>query len=171
VPSEVIAHEVYAQLSTPLLWRFVREMPGRGDAWASAVIDSLTRVCGTRLEALWKVRLTALEAPALAGWLASGSARLGDLLRNPENRDERLHAVPLLVLRNGEATLAPDEEFVLAAGDELLLAGRPSARRALGTTLFVPSVLEYVVHGRRVPASWIWRRLTRTPVTDAGSRR
>jgi voltage-gated potassium channel len=171
VPSEVIAHEVYAQLSTPLLWRFVREMPGRGDAWASAVIDSLTRVCGTRLEALWKVRLTALEAPALAGWLASGSARLGDLLRNPENREERLHAVPLLVLRNGEATLAPDEEFVLAAGDELLLAGRPSARRALGTTLFVPSVLEYVVHGRRVPASWIWRKLTRTPVTDAGSRR
>src|SRR3954452_9307374 len=28
VPTEVIAHEVYARLSTPLLWRFVRELPG-----------------------------------------------------------------------------------------------------------------------------------------------
>ena len=31
VPAEVVAHEVYAQLSTPLLWRFVREMPARGE--------------------------------------------------------------------------------------------------------------------------------------------
>ena len=84
------------------------------------------------------------EAPALGGWLASGSARLGDLLRNPEDRDDSLHVVPLLVLRGDEATLAPDGDFVLAAGDELLLAGRPGSRRALDTTLFVPSVLEYV---------------------------
>ena len=27
VPAEVVAHEVYAQLATPLLWRFIREMP------------------------------------------------------------------------------------------------------------------------------------------------
>ena len=75
------------------------------------------------------------------------------------------------MLRGGEATLAPDGDFVLAAGDELLLAGRPGARRALDTTLFVPSVLEYVVNGRRVPSSWIWRKLTRTPVADASVRR
>ena len=172
VPSEVIAHEVYAQLSTPLLWRFLREMPARGDAWAAGVIDSLTDMCGTRLQALWKVRLTAAEAPALVGLLASGSsARLGDLLRNPEDREDSLHAVPLLVLRGDEATLAPDGDFVVAEGDELLLAGRPGSRRALETTLFVPSVLEYVVLGRRVPSSWIWRKLTRTPVAAASVRR
>ena len=34
VPAEVVAHEVYAQLATPLLWRFIREMPARGDDWA-----------------------------------------------------------------------------------------------------------------------------------------
>ncbi len=170
VPSEVIAHEVYAQLSTPLLWRFLREMPARGDAWAAGVIDSLTDMCGTRLQALWKVRLSAAEAPALVDLLASGaSARLGDLLRNPEDRQDSLHAVPLLVLRGDGATLAPDGDFVLAEGDELLLAGRPGSRRALGTTLFVPSVLEYVVHGRRVPSGWLWRKLTRTPVVDADS--
>jgi Trk K+ transport system NAD-binding subunit len=173
VPSEVVAHEVYAQLSTPLLWRFLREMPAHGDAWAVGVIDSLTRVCGTRLQSLWKLRLTDSEAPALGGWLASGSARLGDLLRDPEGRDDALHVVPLLVLRGDEATLAPDGDFVLAPGDELLLAGRPGARRALDTTLFVPSVLEYVVHGRRVPSSWIWRKLTRTrsPTSPAGDDR
>jgi len=54
------------------------------------------------------------------------------------------------------------DDFVLSAGDEILLAGRPSARRALSTLLFVDSALEYVLSGRRVPESWIWRKLSRT---------
>ncbi|MFW3171481.1 potassium channel family protein [Geodermatophilus sp. CPCC 206100] len=166
VPTEVVAHEVYAQLSTPLLWRFLREMPARGDAWAADLVDRLTGLCGPQLQALWKVRLTPQEAPALQRWLASGEARLGDLLRNPEDREEPLHATVLLVLSDGEAVLAPDGDHVLRPGDELLLAGWSAARRALGTILLVDSVLEYVVSGRRVPSSWVLRTLSRTPAPD-----
>jgi hypothetical protein len=159
----VVAHEVYAQLSTPLLWRFVREMPAKGDQWAADLVDRLTGLCGDELQAMWKVRLNDREAPSLDGWLAAGGARLGDLLRNPEDREERLHAIPLLVLRGDEATLAPDDDFELAADDELLFAGWPAARRALETTLVVDAVRAYVTTGRRVPSSWVWRALTRTP--------
>jgi voltage-gated potassium channel len=161
VPTEVTAHEVYAQLATPLLWRFVRELQDRDDDWAARIVDRLTELCGHRLQALWKVQLTDAEAPALRRWLATGEARVGELLRDPETREDPLHAVPLLVLRDGEATPAPEPDFVLATGDEILLAGRPSARRALSTVLFVDSALEYVVSGRRVPESWIWRKLSR----------
>ncbi|MDP9429926.1 MAG: potassium channel family protein [Actinomycetota bacterium] len=160
VPTEEVAHEVYAQLSTPLLWRFLRAMPALGDAWAAGLVDRLTALCGEQLQALWKVRLTEREAPALTPWLVSGEARLGDLLRNPENRDEPLHAATLLLLRGDDATLAPDPGFVLAPGDELLLAGWPAARRALETTLVVDAVREYVVTGHRVPSGWLWRKLS-----------
>ncbi|TQN44172.1 Trk K+ transport system NAD-binding subunit [Blastococcus colisei] len=163
VPTEVIAHEVYAQLSTPLLWRFLRELPAKGDAWAAGIVDRLTGLCGSQLQTLWKVRLTAQEAPTLGPWLASGEARLGQLLRNPENRDEPLHTTVLLALRGRDATLAPDDDFVLRPGDELLFAGWAAARRALDTILVVDGVLEYVVTGRRVPSSWIWRKLQPTP--------
>jgi voltage-gated potassium channel len=166
VPTEVVAHEIYAQLSTPLLWRFLRELPTKDDAWSAELVDRLTELCGTQLQALWKVRLTPEDAPALTDWLASGEARLGDLLRNPEDRDEPLHAVVLLVLRGDEVFLAPGSDFVLAGGDELLLAGRPAARRALSTILEVDSVREYVVSGRRVPSSWIWRRLRPQPAKE-----
>jgi voltage-gated potassium channel len=166
VPTEVVAHEVYAQLSTPLLWRFLRDMPALGDAWARELVDRLTGVCGTELQGLWKVRLTPQEAPATGAWLASGTARLGALLRNPEDRDEPLHAVTLLVLRGNEATLAPDDDFLLRPGDELLLAGWPAARPALATTLLVDGILEYVVTGRRVPSSWVWRRLRPAPEAE-----
>ncbi len=164
VPTEVVAREVYTQLSTPLLRRFLREMPARGDEWAAGVVDRLTALCGRHLQMLWTVRLTAAQAPAVQAWLGTGRARLGDLTRDPANRDEQLPVVPLLVLRGEEAALAPAGEFVLAADDEILLAGRPTARRSLDTTLLVETVAEYVVSGRHVPSSWIWRRLTRSEV-------
>jgi len=169
VPNEVVAHEVYAQLSTPLLWRFLRELPQQSDEWAAQVTGRLTEHCGTRLPTLWKLRLSPAEAPALGPWLARGSLRLADLLRNPENRDQQLHVVPLLVLRGTQAVLVPDEDYLLAAGDQLLLAGRPAARRVLETALLVDAVAEYLVSGRRVPSSWIWRRFTRTAPAGPGS--
>ena len=161
VPTEVIAHEVYAQLSTPLLWRFLQEMPAQGDDWAAHVIGRLTEHCGSHLQALWKVTLTEAEAPALGRWLLRGDVRLGDLIRNPEHRDQPLHVVPLMVLRDSTCVLTPGDDFVLAPDDQLLLAGRPSARRALETTLMVDSGPEYVIFGRHVPSSWVWRRFAR----------
>jgi voltage-gated potassium channel len=161
VPTDVVAHDAYAQLSTPLLWRFLLDLRGQDDEWAARVITRLTRACGRRLEELWKVRLTDAEAPALRPWLAGGRLHLGDLLRDPADREQQLPLVPLMVLRDGECTLTPDDGFVLSAGDELLLAGRPAARRQLETTLVVDTLPEYLVTGRRVPASWLWRRLTR----------
>ena len=166
VPADVVAHEVYAQLATPLLWRFLQEVPRHDDAWAAAVVDRLTALCGEHLQAVWKVRLTAAEAPALRGWLAAGGARLGDLLRDPDDRDERLHAVPLLIARAATdadpgLVVAPGDDVELAPDDELLLVGWPSARGLLDSTLVSDATREYVLHGRYVPASWVWRKLTR----------
>jgi len=162
VPTEVVAHEVYAHLSTPLLWRFLQELPNRGEAWAGALIDRLTRSCGQTLQALWKVRLTPEEAPALAPWLAQGRVTVGDLLRDPDEREERLEAVVLLLQHEGESQLAPPDDTVLSHGDEVLLAGEPSARRELDTTIAVDGAAEYVVTGRRRPAGALWRWVTET---------
>jgi len=168
VPTEVVAHDAYAQLSTPLLWRFLRELLSQDDAWATRTLSRLTHDCGTRLEALWKVRLTEEEAPAVLPWLARGGLSLGDLLRNPEDREQQLEIVPLLVVQGQRSTITPDDDLVLAPGDQLLLAGRPAVRRALETTLVVDAVPEYLVTGRRVPSSWVLRRLTRTASAPAG---
>jgi voltage-gated potassium channel len=161
VLADVVAREVYAKLSTPLLWRFVQEAPARGEEWAATVIDRLCGRCGRQLRTIWTVRLAASRSLAVGRWLASGQARLGDLLRDPDDRDRPLAAVALLVARGDEHTLTPDDGFVLADGDEILFAGDPLARRELDTTLLVDGVLDYVVTGRYVPSSWIWRRLSR----------
>ncbi|MGI8458573.1 MAG: potassium channel family protein [Propionibacteriaceae bacterium] len=161
VPTEVVAHEVYAQLSTPLLWRFIQEMPAQGDRWAAELIGALRVNCGRELPALWKIRLDPTQAPALTGWLSDGKVVLGDLLRSPEDRERHLRAVPLLLLRDGDAVLSPDDETVLAPGDELLFAGEGSERRELESTMVVDSTAVYVLFDQHIPSSWVWRKLAR----------
>jgi voltage-gated potassium channel len=162
VPTEVVAHEVYAQISTPLLWRFIREMPARGNEWAENLIQGLRDTCGLELPALWKIKLSREQAPALTRWLAEGRVILGDFVRSPEDRDRQLRVLPLLLLRHGQAELTPDGETVLAEDDELLFAGRGSYRRELESTMVVDSTAAYVLFNRHVPNSWVWRKLSRT---------
>jgi voltage-gated potassium channel len=161
VPTEVVAHEVYAQISTPMLWRFIQEMPAQGDQWAADLIQRLRYNCGRQLPALWTVKLDRAQAPALDGWLAEGRVALGDLLRSPEDRERQLRVVPLLLLRDGRAVLTPDGETVLARDDELLFAGHGSERRELESTLVVDSTGAYVLFDQHIPASWVWRKLYR----------
>jgi len=165
VPTEVVAHEMYAQLSTPLLWRFVQEIPAMGDEWASRTLERITGSCGRRLQELWKERLVPAEAPALRRRLLDDEVRLRDVLRDPDDRSTRLDVVALLVQRgsghDAESHLTPDDDFVLRTDDELLLAGRTTDRHALETTLFDDAACEYVLYDRHVPSSWVWRRLSR----------
>ena len=172
VPTEVVAHEVYAQVSTPLLWRFIQQMPARGDLWAADLIQRLRHSCGRELPALWKVRLDREQAPAIGSWLAAGEVALGDLLRSPEDRERALRVVPLLLLRGSEAVLTPGGETVLAPDDELLFAGHGSERRELESTLVVDSTGAYVLFDQHIPSSWVWRKLSRkAPVPGAPSDR
>ena len=157
VPTELVAHEAYAHLSTPLLWRFLQEMPAQGDPWAARLLDTMVERCGDHLSALWKVRLTDREAPALQRWLAAGPVRLGDLLRSPDDRDQELDAVVLLVLRGDLSILTPDADFELRLDDQLLIAGRPPSRRALDSTLVVEPTCDYVITGQRQPIGTLWR--------------
>lgn len=160
VPNDVIAHEVYAQVSTPLLWRFIQEMPGRGDGCSSDLVDALIDNCGTSLPALWRINLNRHEAPALMTWLNDGGVTLGDLLRSPEGREEQLKVVALMLLRGDQAFLAPEPSTVLKGGDQLLFAGHASERRELQGTLRDDSVAAYVVLNQRLPSSWVWRALS-----------
>jgi len=160
VPTELVAHEAYAHLSTPLLWRFLQEMPDQGDDWAERLLTVLTERCGEHLADLWKVRLTTAEAPALRRWLGVGAVTVGDLLRSPDDRERSLDAVVLLLLRQDRSVLTPDADTVLEPDDQLLLAGRPTSRRAMDSTLLVEPVSDYVVTGERQPVGALWRALS-----------
>jgi voltage-gated potassium channel len=167
---ELIAHEVLARLANPVLMRFLPQVPHLGEEWAAAFVDRLVDRCGTGTPDLWQVRLTAEAAPALHARLVDGGVRLADLLRSPRGREFPIEAVPLALLRGDETVVGPNDEVLLRDGDAMLVAGRPVARRALDSTLHDEPTAAYVVEGRIVPSSWLWRRLSRD-ATGASSHR
>ncbi|MFP5347435.1 MAG: NAD-binding protein [Actinomycetes bacterium] len=170
VAPEIVAREALARLGHPLLWDFLVGVWDQDDAWAAALVDRLVAASGEHGPHLWDVCVTSDDAPALAR--RGGGVRLGDLLRDPDDRGEHLDAVPLLLVRAGRQELTPSDDELLLEGDELLLAGRLRARHVLDATLSSDASLEYVVSGRRVPSGWAWRRLTRAgPVEGARSLR
>lgn len=162
VPSEVVAHEVYARLSSPLLWRFLRRVPTHDDEWAQELVDRLLTLCGRALPALWRVTLEPGRTPAIMAGLRAGTVTVGDVLRRPEDRSQQLKVVPLLLVHaDGQEIVTPAPEAVLRPGDEILFAGGGRERRGLESTLVVESTSSYVLTGEHTASGSAWRALTR----------
>ncbi|HWS75379.1 MAG TPA: NAD(P)-binding protein, partial [Quisquiliibacterium sp.] len=162
-PSEIIAEEALARLTTPLLDRFLDALRDKDDAWGDLAIHQLRKRIGTRAPKTWTITVDSNDSPALVDTLADGQhpVTLDDLLRDPRNRDAQLPARALLLLRSGAQTLLPGDETVLVPGDRILLAGRGEARRLLALALRDVNVLEYLCTGRDLPGGWVWKKFAR----------
>lgn len=161
VPSRIIAQECLALLATPLLALFLARLQQAGDAWAQPLEQEMQRRFGQEIPEVWNVRLNAQEARALHRTMVmeGSSVFLGDLLKNPSQRENNNNLLPLLLQRDGGAILLPGPETSLQPGDWLLFAGTGSARRDLWLTLFSEKTLTYVRTGRELAGSWLWQQL------------
>mgnify|MGYP003585982283 CR=1 FL=1 len=159
MPTRLIAHEVLARIGDPMMWLFVRNAQVRDDSWGAPLLERIVNTCGSRRPGIWTVELTDHGAPSMMDHVEAGDITLGQLLRDPQDRDRSLDAVALMIKRGSTVLMAPDDGEILRVGDRLLLTGMAYDRRNLDTTLCVPAAAEYVITGKQVGASWIWRTL------------
>lgn len=158
--SSVIAHKIFALLTTPLLTEFLELARKQGNDWANQLVSRLGGIVGEEAPETWGLAITPAEAPAIYTGLARGlTVTVGDLWRDPRNRDERLPGIALLLKRGSLEILVPDETVELAQGDELLLAGRVEARRQLSWIERNHNSFTYLVTGRERAAGWLWDKL------------
>ncbi|WP_180681987.1 potassium channel family protein [Tepidicella baoligensis] len=159
VPREIIAQECLAILNTPMLAPFLQRLQSEGEPWCEQVLQRLTDRLGWQAPHVWSLRVCEAEAPALMLRLQAGEiVRVGDVLRDPGRREASLRCEVLQIdQRQGERLMMPAAEVVLAPGDELLFVGHRTARSALSLTVNNDHTLHYVLTGRELPGSWIWR--------------
>jgi len=161
VPSEIVAHECLAILTTPLLAPFLDAVRRADDAWSQHLLDALTQRFGWDVPAVWSITVNIAQAPSIYRLLMRHeSLHLGQLLRTPVTDRPPLACSTLLLLREGdEPRLLPDAEQDIRLGDQLLLVGRESARKDLDLTLFNGHTLDFVLTGRDAPSGLIWEKL------------
>jgi Trk K+ transport system NAD-binding subunit len=143
LPSKVIANRIRVRLGTPLLSEFMTFARYQDDAWACELVS--------RIGAFAEGRVPRRGHPVT----------IGDLLRDPRERDQPLPVIVLLLQRSDTRIQLPEPERRIRAGDRLLLCGRPEASRCMEWTIQNMNVLRYVLSGEIGPSGPIWRWLAR----------
>ncbi len=161
MPTDLVAREMVSRVTTPTFSSFLDHALDQSDQWAAALLGRITERCGRRTPEVRRIAIDPRAAPSLTRWLRAGrSFTVGDLMRDPDDRDQQIGAVVLAVLRRKQAFYAPQDDVRLRPGDGVLVAGRSLAHGILSETLYYDAVTEYVATGRQVPQTWIWRALT-----------
>ena len=83
--------------------------------------------------------------------------RIGHLVADPTDPSERLAATALLLERQGEPQLLPDDGTELKPGDRILFVGKDSARRLQLRYLNEPGTVAWVCSGREPPRGLVFR--------------
>lgn len=156
----LIARQVVALITNPLLSAFLRVVRHQDDAWAGQLVSRIAGVTGEATPDTWTLCIDAREAPALWAALQVGDmAPLGVLYADPQARNERLPCFALMVRRAGETIALPEENFRLAPGDYLLFCGELASAERMSWTARNENVLDYVLTGEERPSGSFWRWL------------
>lgn len=161
--SEIIARDIFAMITTPLLDDFLRLILAESNDWANEQISRLTAVVGESVPDIWYFTVDESQSPALLDVLDDGgSVRIEDLTRDSRDREEQLSCVPLLLMRKDhESVLIPEGDVSLRPGDQLLFAGRIGAYERMKWTLLNRNALRYIQTGEETASGYFWRKFLR----------
>ncbi|VAW89594.1 Potassium channel protein, partial [hydrothermal vent metagenome] len=156
----VIAHKIFALITTPLLAEFLRLAITHNNAWAEKIIARVSEIADGEAPQIWTVNINNEDAPALTDALSRKlRPRLKQLYAHPRERDSNLPIFTLLLKRNNDEMLLPGGDTPLKNGDQILLCGRHDIRNQMEWVLKNRNVFHYIHTGEVLPQGWLWRKL------------
>ena len=121
VLEQILADSTYNHLAKPLSEAFIHEVRKKDETWAKVIIEMLNSMTGLDPD-YFETIIDEEHMYALDLELKKGShISLAKLRRSRENREDILHIVYLILKRDGEIYLMPDNQMQLKIGDELLI--------------------------------------------------
>ena len=158
-PSLVTARRILFLLIAPLLKPFfyylLDNQPGRKLEMEN-LIQRLRETVGEKKPHIVTIDFTHGRAKSVMQVLDQGKdVFLGDLLRDPDNRDRNLDLV-LFVIKSGEYVhVLPTADYKISFGDQLLVCGTELALRLLNATINSEYKLFYIQNGLFLPRSYL----------------
>lgn len=164
-PDRVISRRIQLELLSPGLQPLLEQLESDPMETLEELIARLRTALGKEPPLVWRTDLSSKSAPALVSRPGRGERscglRLGDLLRDPCDREQALGCVPLILEREGKEHRLPGPDTVLRLGDRVLFCSTRAARRDVEASLRNPYSLEYLVSGEEVPRGYAARFLRR----------
>ena len=172
MPSLVSARRILFLLLAPLLKTFFEALRGRDvsskELVLSDVIDQLATTVGGSQPRLWTVDICAATASALLRAVESEQwVALGDILRDPVDRNRHLACVPLVMRSGQELNVMPALTAAVQPGDQILFCGTAGSLRLLDATLNNEYTLRYLISGIDEPRGYVMQWLARRQASRA----
>ncbi|MEO1884990.1 MAG: hypothetical protein ABGX28_03065, partial [Methylococcales bacterium] len=166
--SLVAARRIMLLLKAPLLKPFFKYFLVHQDRdhEMNDVISWMKTCVGDKAPLLTSFDITDKNAKVLMRVLENDSVQLGDLLKDPRDRTKPLDLVALVVQSDeGKVIILPGSDYLVKAGDQLLLCGTDLGYRLFLATVNNEYKLYYVRTGLRQPRSffmqWYVRKMGR----------
>ena len=161
-PSLVTARKILLTLIAPPAGALLETLRTRGEQVTQRLIEALAAAVGSQKPTLWSECIDAREASAVTRRLAAGKlVKMGDVLRDPHDRDSRLACVALVIRRGGDLLNLPEDDEALRVGDNILFCGTRRGRHFLEATLNNPVTLHYLVTREELPRGYFFTWLAR----------
>ncbi len=163
-PSKIIADKIRVLLGTPMLYEFMSLAFYQDNDWACELVSRISGLVGNHVPRIEEVTIDSWHAEAVTNILNSGGqVLLGDLLRDPWDRERNLKCIVLMMETFNDKLLLPDGSVEVSNGDRLLVCtGRVGLTRFYWN-LQHENILGYVRTGQVHHHGWLWNLLTRKP--------
>ena len=159
-PREITARMIRVLFLNPLLNEYLILAKKQDEEWSNIVISRLSAVIGECKPHTWTAEINNEEAPAVINGLTLGRMIILDhLTQDPASKDHKLKCVALLLERDGDYQIMPDDSTSIQSGDHILFCGMLEAMNSMHWTLKVMSSLNYVMSFESEPESYMWRKL------------
>lgn len=157
--SGIVASAVRPALEASLVPAFVESMLGHDEAWHRDCLERLRERIGDERVQFWSSRISDKRTPPLAEAIEAGETfTAGMLMLDPGNREEKLDALVLMIIRDERVMLLPDDDEPLAMGDRILFCGTPHSAELIWAVAMDPDVAHYLRTGEASLARQPWWR-------------
>jgi len=161
-PSAIIADRIRVLLGTPMLHHFVTQAVHQDDSWHCELVSRISALVNQRVPDIEELRVSKDASPAISDACEEGeSITLGEVLRDPWQRERALPCIVLLIRRGSAYLLLPEDSTQLRLGDQLLAVGAQGVFSRLRWNLCHGAALDYVRGGRVQSQGWLWRRFAK----------
>lgn len=161
-PSKIIADKIRVLLGTPMLYQFISLAYHQDNDWACELVSRISALVRTHVPQMEEIMVNDFQSSAVMKVLARGeSVRLGDLLRDPWQRDTELNCIALLMERHNELVLLPSIDTELKAGDRFLFCTGSQGFTRLYWNIQHDNILSYVRTGKAAKQGWLWRKFSK----------
>jgi len=159
------ARRILKYLISPLIQTLIDYLEHADPLETEITTRRLKQVVGEQVPHLWQLSVCSADAEALCERLDGGDRIfLGDLIRNPDDRDRSLNCVPLVVQHADALVMLPPDDELVEYDDVILLCGTERSKRLLEASVNNGYTLHYLLTGNDPPQSysfsWVAQRIS-----------